>query len=119
MYVEEVDERDSSWEVGEPRFRVYLFRPPDMATATYDITGVDVEGAVSWAEQAAGSQFLYSVAVVHDDPPGHVATSRGLIWILGTDANISQPDARARAALDRMWNRFNDAASSEDPGRHE
>lgn len=67
MHVEEVDERDSSWENGESRFRVYSFESPGMATATYDLTGTDVEEAIRWAENAAGADLLFSIALVHDE----------------------------------------------------
>lgn len=112
--VEKVDERDSSWEVGEARFRVYLFRPPDMATATYDLTGIDVDEAVSWAQHAAGRDLLFSIALVHDEVLRDAGRERGLVWILGTDANLSNPSQSEQAALDAMWARHRNAQSPED-----
>lgn len=112
MDVKEVDERDSSWEIGEPRFRVYLFLPPHMATATYDLTGTDVVGAIRWAQDAAGSKLLFSIALVHDEVLGEGGRERGLVWILGTDANVSNPTPREQAALDGMWARHRSAPPS-------
>lgn len=112
MDVEEVDERDSSWEVNAPRFRVYLFRPPHMATTTYDLTGTDVEGAIRWAADRAGSDLLFSIALVHDESSREGGRERGLVWILGTDANLSSPGPGEQAALDSMWQRHRTARSS-------
>jgi hypothetical protein len=42
MRVEPADERDSSWEDFDPRFRVYLFDTAHAVTSTYDITDADV-----------------------------------------------------------------------------
>lgn len=112
MEVDDVDERDSSWEVNDPVFRVYLFRPPHMATTTYDLTGTDVEGAIRWAADRAGSDLLFSIALVHDESSREAGGERGLVWILGTDANVSRPSPREQAALDGMWHRRRTAQSS-------
>lgn len=47
-----VDERDSSWEFDEPRFRVHLQEASGSSvgrrTATYDIVGADVVQVIDW-----------------------------------------------------------------------
>lgn len=89
-----VDERDSSWEDGHPRFRVYLHGSGDTETYgwtdTYDITGADVLQVIDWAQRQAGDVLTYAVALVRDDVeharinPGR---GRGLVWLVGMDGN--------------------------------
>lgn len=90
--VELVDERDSTWEDDEPRFRVYIFydRPPShgvsatgqyRATATYDLVGFDVLEVLRWAQERAGDDALYAVALVSD----RRGEGRGLVWLAGMD----------------------------------
>jgi hypothetical protein len=83
--VEPVDERDSSWEDHRPRFRVYLFEGggPGFRTSTYDVTGGEVIEVLAWAEEQAGADGLYAVALVTPNQRGE----RGLTWLVGTDAN--------------------------------
>jgi hypothetical protein len=91
MRVDPVDERDGGWEDPAPTFRVYLFSGdgPSHATWTYDITGGDVLDAIRWAQAQAGSERMYAVALVRDErqPDGEVV--RGLVWLVGMDANDS------------------------------
>ncbi len=89
-----VDERDSGWEREDPTFRVYLqtrVGPGQSAsTATYDVTGGNVLQVIEWAGRAAGNERTFAVALVYDDVyleqvnPG---IGRGLVWLLGRDAN--------------------------------
>jgi hypothetical protein len=82
--VEVVDERDSSWENHEPRFRVYFWEPgdPGLTSYTYDLTEADIDDATEWAQKnAAGRQ--YGMALVVDDS----VAARGLVWVRGRDAN--------------------------------
>lgn len=104
-----VDERDSSWEEHEPRFRVYLHHgdetSPAGATATYDVTGADVLQVIDWAQVQAGDERTYAVALVRDDraqealDPGH---GRGLVWLVGIDGNDLASDEREADAQRRM-----------------
>lgn len=104
-----VDERDNSWEVHEPRFRVYLHRSAQStthgSTDTYDITGADVLQVIDWAQKQAGDSLTYAVALVWDDKaaeelnPGH---GRGLIWLVGMDGNDSAANADEAAIQRRM-----------------
>ncbi|MFB9763703.1 hypothetical protein ACFFOS_04835, partial [Nocardioides kongjuensis] len=82
-----VDERSSSWEDDRPRFRVYVQdtgRPADVrasaTTWTYDVTGADVLQVVDWAQREATGSRTYAIALVVDE-------GRGLVWLVGADAN--------------------------------
>lgn len=109
LNVVEVDERDSSWEVHMPRFRVYIHDSgPDStqgATATHDITGADVLQVIDWAQQHTHGDQTWSVALVVDDEaqealnPGH---GRGLVWLVGADGNDSPSTPDIAAAQHRM-----------------
>lgn len=97
--IKQVDERDSSWEDANPRFRVYFHGSgPDSThgwTDTYDITGADVLQVIDWAQRQAGQVLTYAIALVRDDEaaelrnPGH---GRGLIWLVGCDGNDNALD---------------------------
>ena len=102
--VEPVDERASGWEDPSPRFRIYLFsgEEPGHATWTYDITGGDVLDAIRWAQTEAGSDRMYSVALVRDEVRANGETARGLVWLVGMDANdspTSETEQARRAAM--------------------
>lgn len=89
-----VDERDSNWEDRQPTFRIYIQSATDTntsaSTATYDLTGVNVIEAIEWARRNSSFTDSYAVALVYDDAyrdqlnPG---CGRGLVWLLGHDAN--------------------------------
>lgn len=90
MKVAPVDERDSGWEDRRPRFRVYFFAGdgPGNVTWTYDVTDADVLDVLRWAQRQAGEDRMYAVALVRDDHPPHGgAPQRGLVWLVGMDAN--------------------------------
>ena len=75
-----------------PRFRVYLFRGGDQrksswATDTYDVTGADALEVIDWARNQAGEE-PFAVALVVDEPrPKPDTAKRGLVWLVGHDAN--------------------------------
>lgn len=102
MQVTEVDERDSCWEVEEPRFRVYVFEGQSNATSCYDISGAEVLEVVRWAQDRCGDDERYAVAVVHDQPAFDGSVDRGLVWLLGLDANTSASDPRTVERLAAM-----------------
>ncbi|WP_031465576.1 hypothetical protein [Sciscionella sediminilitoris] len=93
MHVVEVDERDSSWEDADPRFRVYLFTGGDLpytswTVETCDITGAGLLDVLGWAEERAGEQnALYAIALVGTDHRVPQVQRRGLTWLIGMDAN--------------------------------
>ena len=110
MQVTQVDERDSSWEDPNPRFRVYLHGSGETTTGgstdTYDITGADVLQVIDWAQRQAGHRLTYAVALVRDDQeqerinPG---CGRGLVWLVGMDGNDSTGEGSAEEDVqDRM-----------------
>ena len=89
MKVDPVDERDSGWEDSRPRFRVYFFAGdgPGHHTWTYDITDADVLDVIRWAQTEAGADRMFAVALVQDDLTRGQQLARGLVWLLGMDAN--------------------------------
>lgn len=85
MEIEQVDERDSTWEEHDPRFRAYFFerRGSGYSVDTYDVIGADVSEVIRWAGDRALSDVRFAVALVRDDARGE----RGLVWLLGHDLN--------------------------------
>ena len=107
MRVEPVDERDSSWEDSAPHFRVYLFSGdgPGHATETYDITGGDALDAIRWAQSEAGSARMYSVALVRERREVDGERARGLVWLVGMDANDEPRTESEQQRRDSMLRR--------------
>ena len=116
--IKQVDERDSSWEDSNPRFRVYFHGSgPDSThgwTDTYDVTGADVLQVIDWAQRQAGEVLTYAIALVLDDEaaelcnPGH---GRGLIWLVGCDGNdypLDHTQDRTQERQSRMLTRRTD-----------
>jgi hypothetical protein len=99
MKVDPVDERDSGWEDSAPRFRVYLFSGdgPGHATWTYDITAGDVLEAIRWAQHEAGDDRMYAIALVRDERRAGGKIARGLVWLVGMDANDEPRSEMERA----------------------
>ncbi|PNI07681.1 hypothetical protein CXX84_15230 [Arthrobacter sp. AFG7.2] len=95
MHVEKSYERDSSWEQHQSTFRVYFFEEPGpgYSVSTYDLTDATLSEARTWAEDEAGDR-MYSIALVSSNEQGH----RGLIWLIGDDANdvLDQAPTEAR-----------------------
>ena len=86
MRGEYVDERDSSWERGDPRFRVFVFRGAGNAVTAVDIVDATVEDALDSARALSnGDEDLWSLALIDDDSRG----VRGLVWLSGMDYNDS------------------------------
>lgn len=79
-----VDERDSTWEGYDPRYRLYVFEGPGNAVTTLDIMDATIEEALELATDTSNNdEHLWSLALVHDDP----RDARGLIWLSGMDYN--------------------------------
>lgn len=115
MRVFPVDERDSSWELPTPRFRVDLHGSQANAThgwtATYDVIDADVLQAIDWAQRQAKDRFTYALALVHDDKEREqhdAAHGRGLIWLVGRDGNDIPSDGELLKAQQRMLRRRHD-----------
>lgn len=101
----QVDERDSSWESNEPRYRIYVFEGPGSAVTTVDLVDATLRDVESSATTLAGDDRLWSVALVVDDS----THGRGLIWLVGGDYNsppTSPREWRMRAEMqDRLLSR--------------
>jgi hypothetical protein len=97
-----VDERDSSWESHEPRFRLYVFDGPDNAVTTWDIVEASIREALDLAHTASENDArLWSLALVQDSAGG-----RGLVWLTGMDYNDAPATARERRQRREMQDRF-------------
>lgn len=80
----EVDERDSSWEIDTPRFRIYVFEGPQNAVTVSDVVDANVEQALEAGRTLSGKDSrLWSLALVNDDR----RHGRGLVWLSGNDYN--------------------------------
>ncbi|MEU3271122.1 hypothetical protein ABZ639_09750 [Saccharomonospora sp. NPDC006951] len=107
MRIERVDERDSNWEEHDPRFRVYFFEGGDTAESswsaeTFDVTGADVLEVIGWAQEQAGAERLFAVALIGEDdrlPPGR---RHGLTWLVGMDANDTPGSETEKRCLMEM-----------------
>jgi hypothetical protein len=79
-----VDERDSTWERDDARYRVYVFKGADSAVTTVDLVDATIEDALKSAfALSSGDEHLWSLALVENDSRG----MRGLIWLSGMDYN--------------------------------
>ncbi len=77
MDVRAVDPRDQTWEISQPKYRVY-FNDENGAADEYEIEGTDVAGVMSWAEtQRNGRNFVLYACVPHD--------GLGLLRLAGSD----------------------------------
>ncbi|NYH80570.1 hypothetical protein FHR84_003936 [Actinopolyspora biskrensis] len=101
------DERDNGWEQHQPRFRVCFFAGGDAPSAswstdTYDAAGADVLEVVQWAQDHAGSERLYAIALVDEDHTLPADQCRGSTWLVGMDANEFQVDEDERRCFAAM-----------------
>lgn len=98
----EVDERDSSWESNDPRYRIYVFEGAASAVTTVDLEDATFKDAEWSATTLAGDDKVWSIALVVDDS----TRGRGLIWLVGGDYNSppkSPREWRMRAEMqDRL-----------------
>lgn len=88
-------------------FRVYLFQGGDRpgsswATGTYDVSGADALEVIDWAREEAGDG-LFAVALIRDVPDRVTgAACRGLVWLVGHDANDRPASETEQHLADRM-----------------
>jgi hypothetical protein len=82
LRVRPVDPRDTSWELWDPRFRVYFWRPLDQGwmSREFDLSGGDVVAALAWAAEHTESQESYTVHCVASTSDG-----TGLVRLTGDD----------------------------------
>ena len=83
MHIEDVDERDSTWEQHESTYRIYFATGPHRAIRTVDVTGATLSEAHEWAKATAPAGALIAIALVGRNSSGH----KGLIWLIGMDPN--------------------------------
>lgn len=83
MHIEDVDERDSTWEQWESTFRVYFATGPSRAIRTVDVTDATFSEVHAWAKETAAPGVLIAIALVGRDDRG----LKGLTWLLGMDPN--------------------------------
>jgi hypothetical protein len=77
-----VDRRDTSWEVWEPLFRVYFWRPLGDAwmSREFELSGGDVLAALAWAAENAADGETYTLHCLVETAGGE-----GLVRLAGTD----------------------------------
>jgi hypothetical protein len=98
-----VDERDSTWERHDPRFRVYVFEGPGNAVSTIDVLDATVEEAFESAiALSRGDERLWALALISEEPP----RSRGLVWLSGMDYNDAPSNAQQWRLRKQMQNRY-------------
>lgn len=83
MNIEEVDERDSTWEQHDSTFRVYFAKGIDRAITTMDVSDATFSEVQRWAQEKAGDDTIVAIALVGLDSRG----LKGLTWLLGMDPN--------------------------------
>ena len=103
MHIEDVDERDSTWEVWESTFRVYFATGPSRSIRTVDVTDATFSEVHAWAKETAPAGVLIAIALVGRDDRG----LKGLTWLLGMDPN-DYPDTPYR---ERMFAELQENAS--------
>ncbi len=100
----EVDERDSSWETNDPRYRIYVVAGAGSVVTTVDLIDATFKDAEWSATTLAGDDNLWSIALVVDDSGR--GRGRDLIWLVGGDYNSppqSPREWRMRAEMqDRL-----------------
>ena len=83
MDIRSVDPRDQTWELDQPRYRVY-FHDADGASDEYELHGGDVVDVLTWAQAQAQAQRAGRSFVVYVCVPGD---GLGLVRLQGSDPN--------------------------------
>lgn len=79
MEINPVDPRDQTWEIDQPRYRVY-FHGPGGASDEREITGADVAEVIAWADSYRDARTYVLYVCV----PG---ADLGLVRLAGIDPN--------------------------------
>lgn len=74
-----VDPRDETWEIKQPRYRVY-FHDSKGAADEYEVEGADAAEVLAWAESRRGDGTFVLYACVPRD-------GLGLLRLYGSDPN--------------------------------
>lgn len=83
MNIEEVDERDSTWEQHDSIFRVYFAKGIHRAITTVDVSDATFSEVRKWSKENASDDTLVAIALVGLDARG----LKGLTWLVGMDPN--------------------------------
>ncbi|OHV44201.1 hypothetical protein BCD48_25860 [Pseudofrankia sp. BMG5.36] len=80
-----VDPRDTTWELGNPVYRVYFWTRPAHSNASpssteFEITETDVPAVLDWARRTAGNRTFVVYAVC-----GTADGRKGLVRLAGQD----------------------------------
>jgi len=103
--IEQVDERNSSWEDNHPRFRVYLHHTgddpslPGWSTDTYDITDADILQVIDWRSDRP------RVPCLLDRPGQRRRRSRAVQSESRSWSDLARRDGRQRRAVQRRRTR--------------
>ncbi|TXK14798.1 hypothetical protein [Microbacterium wangchenii] len=98
-----VDERDSTWERDDARYRLYVFQGPGNAVTATDIVEATIEEALESALTLSNrDEHLWSLALVENDARG----MRGLIWLSGMDYNDTPTTGREWQRRKQMQDRY-------------
>jgi hypothetical protein len=99
----DVDERDSTWERDDARYRVYVFEGAGNAVTTVDILDATIEEALETATAMSNdNEQLWALALVENDTRG----LRGLIWLSGMDYNDTPSSPREWMRRRQMQDRY-------------
>lgn len=74
-----VDPRDETWEISQPRYRVY-FHDDNGASDEYEVEGADATEVLAWAETTRGHRTFVLYACVPRE-------GLGLLRLHGSDPN--------------------------------
>lgn len=98
-----MDERDSTRERDDARYRVYVFKGASNSVTTVDLMDATIEQALETATAASnGDEHLWALALVEDDARG----MRGLLWLSGMDYNDRPRTPREWLRRRQMQDRF-------------
>ncbi|WP_144720332.1 hypothetical protein [Agrococcus jejuensis] len=82
MRWEQVDERSSTWERDDARYRLTVYDGPHGTTTTTDVLDASIEQALEAARTLSRDDaLLWSLALVSHDDRG----AEGLVWLSGMD----------------------------------
>ena len=97
------DERDSTWERDDARYRLYVFKGAGNAATTTDIFEATIEQALESALTLSDDdEHLWSLALVENDSRG----MRGLIWLSGMDYNDAPTTGQEWRRRKQMQDRY-------------
>ncbi|WP_163632797.1 hypothetical protein [Microbacterium sp. B35-04] len=109
MRGETVDERDTTWETSDARYRLFVYSGADAAVRAIDIVDASLDDVMdSTRALAENDRNLWSLALVVDEagPRG-----RGLVWLSGTDYHRAPASAFEWRRRAEMQNRYLSARS--------